>query len=747
MTGDTVHNHASGNARFGLQVGVVHGDVKVYQYSEGTPEEQFEIGYNNLQAGIARKAEELIGESIARGNGSDRTLFYYALAVLSGRSINEVMQHDFAKLEGVFSSPHFEGTGPYGQSLLVVKQVIWCLIEQDSTGAQPHHQNVDAALAAFDGLPPERQAEISRHLDMVLAGVIQDRMDHLESRSVQVGREARDRRTRAVKFFLPDPAPPRLRASVSPPFGAGTVLRMVVGALALAVLGYVVVSVLLRVARPGPWAAAGGLLLVIVAMAWASLELHFRRSWRDRLRRRFENQDVVHRDPWDGRYPEEQAARFTRRIYEIYAAAFAVFGPSGPDAARWAHDTRGLHAALANETALTYGPPGALAPEGLEWLAEYQVRRIAAAWAAGTFHSYRKARRVPTLLHLARYLSLPLAILSLLGFTVQLFALDWQAALLALLMFGVAGLTLRRSVAWRYAEWRIAGRDRAEAAEQLAGETVAYRQRVAYLANRPADWEMATWLDYDTRFIKLEALKQYGLTNNDVINHLVLTEAAPECLRAKVPGGPPRYSQYIVQLFLLTENGVRQQTIELDFLGLVLGSQHRLNFRYDTLASATVDEVGVRFNGRKKRVVLLGQDHDLDREDPNDALVFSQSFRLTLTSGTSKDILIENYKRWADELESEDQARLVELAMETSGVSTALRILESVAAEGRDWIAQERRRYLRALKRHAEDGGARPGLEGTAAPAALEASPGVEDDDAWVEAEPDPFPEVDDENG
>jgi hypothetical protein len=47
----------------------------------------------------------------------------------------------------------------------------------------------------------------------------------------------------------------------------------------------------------------------------------------------------------------------------------------------------------------------------------------------------------------------------------------------------------------------------------------------------------------------------------------------------------------------------------------------------------------------------------------------------------------------------EDREALEELAMDTSGAISALRTLESVAADGREWIAREKER----LRRHVAD--------------------------------------------
>jgi hypothetical protein len=221
------------------------------------------------------------------------------------------------------------------------------------------------------------------------------------------------------------------------------------------------------------------------------------------------------------------------------------------------------------------------------------------------------------------------------------------------------------------------------------------------LAGRPTDAEMAAWLDYDKSHIMALALRGYQLANRDVIAHVTLTEAAEKCRRARVIFGPPRYSSYNVRIFQLTDTGVRQFLICLDSETGTLSDERRSAFRYDSITSAAIMEVGVRMNGSKRQIVDLAstkvtsEEDSKDSKDQADKLTFAQAFRLSLNNSYTINVLVENFDEGLIDKVREDSKYLLELARDTSGISAAVRILEAVAAEGREWVVQERARRRR----------------------------------------------------
>ncbi len=212
---------------------------------------------------------------------------------------------------------------------------------------------------------------------------------------------------------------------------------------------------------------------------------------------------------------------------------------------------------------------------------------------------------------------------------------------------------------------------------------------------------MARWLDHDKAHVKQLAMRKYNLTNRDVLAHAILTEAKAPCIRARVIGGPPRYSKYVIRVFLLTEGGVRQFAVDLDFGTGAIGNEQRAAFHYGALASASVVELGVRLDDRH-------QPGGAAEETPpaksrvngkaGDALVLGRMFQLALMNNQLITVRVENFDAGLIDRIKEDHRHLLELALDVAGINGALRILESVAAEGRDWIERERHRRDRRLR-------------------------------------------------
>jgi hypothetical protein len=241
---------------------------------------------------------------------------------------------------------------------------------------------------------------------------------------------------------------------------------------------------------------------------------------------------------------------------------------------------------------------------------------------------------------------------------------------------------------------RMAARaERADNERMVAEQRVVYDEHVASLADRPTDAEVARWLDFDKSYIKSVALEHCGLSNRDIIAQVMLTEGASQAKRARVLHGAPRYSAYVVKVFLLTDNGVREVEIELDFENGALRNEYRNAFSYTTLASAQVLEVGIKFAGEERQVLVFGAD-GVEVSEATDNYVRSKAFRLSLVNDDEITVVMENFEGLVDTA-VEDKKKLAELALENSGVTSALRILESVAAEGKDWIDKERERRER----------------------------------------------------
>ncbi|MER7007692.1 hypothetical protein ABT297_32255 [Dactylosporangium sp. NPDC000555] len=116
-------------------------------------------------------------------------------------------------------------------------------------------------------------------------------------------------------------------------------------------------------------------------------------------------------------------------------------------------------------------------------------------------------------------------------------------------------------------------------------------------------------------------------------------------------------------MFLLTDDGVRQVDIDLDFVGGEASLTQRLNYRFDAVAA-------VRIHG-------LAQPQ--------------QTFELILVNG--EPISVRVTESSAETLQpGEDPWTLSAVAVDASGLPHTLNVLEGIAAEGKEWIKHQHRR-------------------------------------------------------
>jgi hypothetical protein len=84
---------AEDDAQVGTQIGVVHGDANFYKIAEGaSPAEKYRVGLNYLNGNMPRQAEKLIREAMMNGRQSTESAYYLALAILSGRSFDQLAE-------------------------------------------------------------------------------------------------------------------------------------------------------------------------------------------------------------------------------------------------------------------------------------------------------------------------------------------------------------------------------------------------------------------------------------------------------------------------------------------------------------------------------------------------------------------------------------------------------------------------------------------------------------------------------
>ncbi|RSN71575.1 hypothetical protein [Actinomadura sp. WAC 06369] len=700
------------NTRVGFQAGVVH-EANIYvALDDDEPDRRIEVAENCLAGDMPRRAEELLGELVASGRLADprwrhlacRAAYRWTLAVLSDRPIGRLDDDRLRDVDAARTSALGGPDDEWRRALDVVYRLLARLLAEDRTGE--HGPGVlDDVLAEFDRLPETRREEIHRHLDLLMSGVAQDRVDARRAALVRARRNGNGREARVWKFFEPVPAEPRpLDAR---PFEPGlfrwalAVCGTILAAAGLTVAFVMVVQMSTRAAI-----TAGVLLLASAGLgcAFAPRQAPRRHS------------------PFPARRPVDVPTPFSRHVAHRVEAEFDKRAPDGVvERSAWTLGTRQRRSTLATEVANLYAEPKVEAG-AIDWLIAWHAKEAAREWSENGGRA--RLRRLPArLLTIAEIMMVTYAGLTLLT-TASLYHPDIALVMLAWVLVGAVLAAFGRVDVLVVARLH-AGRAEKAADRRLRAERRAYAERVALLRDRPTDGEMARWLDFDKIYLKSLAMNQYGLGSRDVLQHAFITEAAPAARRARVHRGPPRFSAYTVWVFLLTEAGVRQVSVHLDFPTGIAKDQHRRAFRYDALTAAEVVERGIRFDDGRRRPMLPQAD---GRAEPDrSSFIYDQLFRLTLGSGHQVDIRVEHLDAWL----ARDADRRADGGDDDlpppgdTDLSGALGLLEAVAADGRDWIRQAKDRRRRRL-RHEHDrpapgggpgsGRPRPGPNGAQAP-------------------------------
>lgn len=697
MNDGSISNKASGSARVRQQIGqigtnieharIVHTHSTTYQYSTESPPDMFAAACQYLAGGAGMKAADLIEDARARGYESSKVAYYWQLALLAGRPFDHLSPADFEKLDRAQDMARKLGPDKWTAAAGVIEDLLQCFIAQVKSKEGFDGDRFDRVIARYESLPEALRDEAGRHLALLLNGGIQDRLDSERRRQIERHRMGNGRRRRVPLFFEPDPAQPQRRKAASPDVRLRHWLALIGGAASFA---SGVFLLLVRVAETNlltvgilavlfVWGCLGAILLV-------PENLYYRAMYR---RRRALRTAVLADRP--GRFADTSSA-----LDGLIADRFTEVAPADPDEA-----TRFVRAVIVERTLLSddlhtlykSSDVAPVSPERIDWLIRWHVRRTADAWESGALRAV--GPRHPTA---GRQAALLLAISALaVGGCLGLVAIArWDVgsvlSMLAVVVLLCGGTKSVIKGATVYSEKRRFEEEDKGYERLLDEEEAAWRAERRRLSDRPGDAQMAEWLDYDKDHIRLSALREWGLSNRDVIAHVVLTEADPESASARVPDGPRRYSRYIVRLFLLTHNGVRHLAVHLDFASGAENKQQRHAFRYDAIASARIEEPTVRRHGRRQIATPVGG----GPRDGTSRPIRRQALHLTLINGEHVEINADYEKLLADEDQHDNEA-LFTLEMETSGAVSTLRTLESVAGEGRDWIRREQERSRHAV--------------------------------------------------
>lgn len=640
------HLNANDHSHVDQQIGaqfndVVHNATFYSTPPDDMPDQMHVVARRFLDGGNPRRAEELLRTLHRKGHATNERCYLYVLSVLSDRSFTEITTALSDEIHAAMQSAVRTSGDEWWSALDVIDKLLRYAHAEFSEGAV--EAELGSALETFGDLMPDRQDEIVTHLSSILSGAEQEWLNSQRENQVAVERMSGGRDRRAWKFFEADPRQPWRWVLASAPatptdwrdaiLGSGSAL------LALATLAFGG-----RVAG-----AATGVVLLVVA---GFISIRCMRVWHTY-----------------GRHIHSLRAHHAPSVQpemEFDGLVDQCFRDEGVHVAR-DDSTSGYRAYLKRRLQHQYGASGCH-PGELKWLALWHVRRCCGG------NSYLMGRSGEQL----RATKLrPIGVVVWVVAVIVLAAIgQYWAALLAIGgWWGISGIARITSVSGAQ---RLLVQD---ADDLLAEEWVELQRWRGILADRPEDAEMERWLALDKTHLKNEALLRSNLRERDLVSYVVLTERAPFARGSRISGGPPRYEAYLVYVFLLTKYGMRTTRTTLRLTtGELRNDQHQM-CTYDAVASASVTEKSLRSYRNDGRP---SAGHRGDR-----------IFRLVLLNGTCIAEVREpgrvsdaSQPAWGIAPGEPDSTLSV-------GFDSALRVLEAVATEGKDWIARDRERKQR----------------------------------------------------
>jgi hypothetical protein len=637
-------NTAAPEAFVGVQAASVHDSTVYIVPPDATPEQKYTVGLRCLEAGAPSKARGLIRDAIDLGLDSAEASFHWVLALLSKRTLRDLTSEEHEQLKRLSATLR---TYPEDEWRVALDAVCRLLSTPDhSSGA------TTAAINDLHALPPRRRATILRHLDLVLTGAKKDGVWEESRRRAEESRCAGQRLDRVWAYFHADPVPARAREpDTAKVVTTHYVHAVVTVGLFAATVGHLGWLVLLH-------ASALPVLAYLVMVAAGSTAARQGLDWRYRTQR-WQARNRQLREA--GRESQAPEGGFARGVDHSFTHYFGTYRPSGLGREQWLSRSAGIRRLLRDEVVEIYRE-SRVGVRRVDWLIRFMAREVRRRWQAGTLLEYRDRYTVPT--------SAKTRCLVLAATAGAAAAVVVATAFTASPMWAVL-TTLLALVSGRYAavHWsHILGERRREREEtderdeaKAAREAEHLRWKAKLDATRPHEQEMETWLAHDKTILLGEALDLYRLPWQDVIAHTFLQTHAPGCKKARQRGGAWRYSRYAIRLFLVTHDGVRDFSAELDFERARLTWTERRNFRFDAVSSIEV----IR--------------HDTD----------SYTLKLTLSNGPTRDVGIANAEG-IDPAPEEDLEAFSEINLDAAGFTTTLHILEGIAAEGKAWFNRRR---------------------------------------------------------
>ncbi|MFE5766849.1 hypothetical protein ACFQ7O_00550 [Streptomyces sp. NPDC056485] len=643
MNNGFTHNSAAYDSTVGIQAETVHNSNVYFVHPDASPQEKYNVGVRLLEDGISSNAREMITDAIARGHDSAEVRFHWVLAMLSGRAYHDLNAEELQRLHRASRLVRTYAEGEWKDALRITFELLAMLSTADG--------DTGLVLQRLRALSPRQREAILRHLDLVLTGGLKDSLWAESRERAEADRFGNDRVHRIWAYFEPDPIGPRaLPPRPSTAAAAQAAFPVRAGMFAI---GSAFLSIMALVADPGE-----AVIELLIALGAGLTATRFGRQWwyQDRPQSAMTEPQIPHMSD-----PASTGDGFTNRVRHSFDYYFGIRTPHGLAPHEWLGHTVHVRNGLAAEVALLYRE-SRISVDRVNWLIRHLAEDARDRHNSGTLFDTRHQNQAPAVakaLSVIALVILGITTLTLLGTAVS--GVGSSGILLTVLAAaGVVWSGRAAASSWleaRREEHRVV-RETQEYQERLAARQIAYQNWKSFLdTTRPSELEMETWLTCDKTLFIDEALRHYQLTWRDLITHTILMTPARPYKRGRSRGGPWRYSRYSFRLFLVTPDGVREISSEIDFTDAKRGNEQRSNYRFEALSSVQVTE-----NAN------IGYD-----------------LELILTNGPARNIRVKDAD--AHQLAPGENAQeIAEINLNAAGFIHTFRLLEGIAADGKGWI-------------------------------------------------------------
>ena len=537
--------------------GTVHRDGHDHYLVPANASPRQKLGYalRFLESGQVTTARRLLAEVVEHIDDEPNVWFHWLLAFFSGRTEWELSDEDRESLDTARERMRaIAGDSCWSRGIGVVDRLV--------EAGDP---------AGLDDLDEGMRAAILRHLDRVLRGPVKDRIWPRSVEQARADRTADRRADRVGKFFEPDPAGPRAGPLRPPEVDAGQLTLAMLTSLIVVGAGCLLGWLAFR--RGDSTALIA--IMIGLAAAFVALANGAECRFRDERRRAEERERKSWRFPGD----DPPAAGFTGEVDRMYRQYIARTVTGEAERIAWMREAYVPMCRWRDELIEAYRGTRVTAAE-VRWLIRFQLRELERRWRKGEFSGVPERRSVKV----AGVAGVVVAVICMLVAGRQ----DLGAAVTIILAgWAATGPVLR--IAAENKRVAVEAEDRRERWNAAWFE---YQRCRHHLDDRPSDGEMARWLDCDRRLLLCQALEACGLGWSDVSAYACMEARAGRGSRARVVNGPWRYSRYRLMVFLLTADGIRQVTAELDVAGASFEDWRLTGYGYDEVVAARVARRG-----------------------------------------------------------------------------------------------------------------------------------------------------------